>query len=132
MAKVTVHPSDAESVMTPSQQVIADANGIVRVKDALGRTIGVRKMSMSVRRRTLKAILPQSTENGRYVALVMMAACVVDIDGEIVDPLRGGGNEIVLDALIDRLDDDGFAAIGEAMLVLNPPRDEEGAELKNS
>lgn len=131
MAKVTVHPSDAETVMTPSQQIIADANGVVRVKDALGRTIGVRKMSMSVRRRAFKAISPQSIQNERYLGLAMLAACVVDIDGERVDPLVGGGNELVLDALIDRLDDDGFLAVGEAMRILNPPREDEG-ELKNS
>ncbi len=105
----------APAAQSPTQAVIADANRVVFVTDAAGRKIGVRRMSMSVRRRTLKAITPESQTKDRYMGLVMLAACVVSIDGVPYDPLASGGNEVRFDGLIDLLDDHGFEAVATAI-----------------
>jgi len=97
---------------TPSEEVVQDANRIIHVSDARGRQIGIRKMQMSVRRRVLKALSDEMSRKMHYLGLVMLAACVVDIDG---DPVALPTTELQFDALIDRLDDDGFEAIGNGM-----------------
>lgn len=120
---------DGDVSLTPTQRVVRDANAIVRVTDATGRVIGVRRMTMSVRRRVLKCISPDSAAKDRYLGLVMLAACVTEIDGAPVDALAGGGSELKFDGLIDRLDDDGFEAVGKAIQDNYAPVS--GDELKN-
>jgi len=100
---------------TPTQQVVADANRVVEVTDARQRVLGVRRMNMSIRRRVYKSLTNAALENNRYMGLVMVAACVVTINREPADALTMGANELVFDSLIDRLDDDGFEAVGKAI-----------------
>ncbi|NTG73302.1 hypothetical protein G6M02_08165 [Agrobacterium rhizogenes] len=97
---------------TPSEEVVQDANRIVHVTDARGRQIGIRKMHMSVRRRVLKALPDEMSRKMQYLGLCMLAACVVEIDG---DPVSLPATELQFDALIDRLDDEGFEAVGNGM-----------------
>lgn len=94
---------------TPSEQVVEEANRIYHVIDAKGRDIGVRKMSMNVRRRVLKTISGEMAGKPQYLGMVMVAACVAEIDGETVHLPT---TELQFDALIDKLDDAGFQAIG--------------------
>ncbi|WP_141683635.1 hypothetical protein [Rhizobium sp. AC27/96] len=91
---------------------MSDANKVVVVTDARGRSIGIKKLGMSVRRRVLKALSDESSRKQQYLGLVMVAACVVEIDG-IPEALPS--TELQFDALIDRLDDDGFTAIGRGI-----------------
>ena len=67
---------------------------------------------MSVRRRVLKVLSDESAGKQKYLGLVMVAASVVEIDG---DPVSLPTTELQFDALIDRLDDDGFNAIGAGL-----------------
>lgn len=128
---IVTHPDASEApVKTPTQKLVEDANRIVHVVDDRGRDIGVRRMSMSVRRRVLKAIRPSLSDNDKYLGLIMLSACVVSIDGANVDPFDNGGTEIVFNSLIDRLDDDGFTAVGRAIQELTPGATKE--DLKNS
>ncbi|NTF67974.1 hypothetical protein [Rhizobium rhizogenes] len=101
-----------KTTLTPSEEVVQDANRVVHVSDARGRQIGIRKMHMSVRRRVLKALSDEMSRKLHYLGLVMLAACVVEIDG---DPIALPTTELQFDALIDRLDDDGFEAVGNGM-----------------
>lgn len=126
MSRPTVTVGD--QIKTPTQHVVEDANGVKYVTDAQGRKIGVRRVNMSIRRRVFKAISEESSRNSRYLGLVMVAALVVSIDGKAVDAFIRGGNETAFDALIDRLDDDGFEAIGE----LINPKEVDRDEIKNS
>lgn len=113
MSIPTVTVGDA--ALTPTQAIVADANAITTVTDARGRKIGVRRMTMSIRRRVLKNLRAEVADKDRYVGLIMLAACVVTIDGDPVDAMSGGARddqrEARLDAIIDRLDDEGIAAI---------------------
>lgn len=95
---------------TPTQQVVNDANRIAYGVDELGRTLGVIRLSGKLRRRVLQAM---SIENGQKPDLFMQAmiACsCVSING---DPVVFPTNEILLNALMDRLDDEGSKAILE-------------------
>ncbi len=95
--------------LSPSQEIVDEANKVVVVTDARGRSIGIKKLTMSVRRRVLKALSDEMARKQQYLGLVMVAACVVEIDG---DPVALPSTELQFDALIDRLDDDGFNAVG--------------------
>jgi hypothetical protein len=107
VAKLTV-----KTAPSPSEQIIQDANRIVHVKDGKGRQLGIRKLDMSRRRRVLKVLSDEMSRKQQYLGLVMVAACVVEIDGEEISlPVT----ELQFDALIDRLDDAGFEAVGEAI-----------------
>jgi len=104
--KVTLNP-----VKTPTQEIVEDANRVVYVEDALGRRLGVRKVTHSIRRRVVKAISADQAGKPQYMGMVMLAAACCEIDG---DPVRLPSNEIQFDALIDRLDEEGSKAIGKA------------------
>lgn len=97
---------------TPSQEVIEDANRVYEVTDTRGRVIGFRKMTMSIRRRIFKVLSNEAAQRMQYLGLVMVAGCVTHIDD---DQITLPTNELQFDALIDRLDDDGFEAIGQGM-----------------
>lgn len=107
---------------TPTQALIKDANRIVYVTDGRGRSIGVRRLSMSVVRRLAKFLPPELSIRSDYVSQARVAGCVVSIDGANTDLFENGVMEgamrpdIPIDALIDRLDTDGFNAVGQALL----------------
>ena len=105
----TLKVKSASTAPTPSEQIIQEANHIYRVTDVKGRQIGFKSMDMNRRRRTFKAISAEMQGKPQYMGMVMIAASVVEIDGEEI-PLPT--TELQFDALIDRLDDAGFAAVG--------------------
>lgn len=108
MATVTIN----ETAPSPSEQIVADANRIVRATDTRGRTFGIRKPGMSVKRRVFKTLSDEMARKQRYLGMVMLASSVVEIDGE---PISLPTSELQFDALIDRIDDEGFVAIGDAI-----------------
>ena len=98
---------------TPTQEVLDDANRVYPVTDARGRVIGIRKITMNIRRRVFKALSADAAQKPQYLGLAMVAACVTEIDGE---PVTLPTNELQFDALIDRLDDDGVHLLGDQVL----------------
>lgn len=106
-AKLKVHQTS-----TPSEQIIAEANKTYSVTDELGRVITFRKLKMSDQRRVLKAISNETAQKEQLFGLIMLAACVTSIDG---DEIRFPTSELQFDALIDRLENEGFTALGKAM-----------------
>lgn len=113
-------------VASPSQQVVEDANRVAYGTDARGRNIGVMRLTMSRRRRALKALSAESADKAQYVGLASVACCVVSIDGR---PLNFPTSEMILDALIDELDDEGFTCVNEVLAKEFPRRKVE--EVKN-
>lgn len=101
----TLKVNDAK---TPSQAIVEDANRTYTVTDDRGRTIEFRRLGMSGHRRLLKAISNESANKQQLFSMYLMAAAVVSIDG---DAISFPANEIQADALIDRLGDDGYAAL---------------------
>ena len=108
MTTVTVKDEAA----TPSQQIIEDANRVVTVSDAKGRTFEIKRLDMAAEIRIVKALSPENAEKNRYIALVNLAACVVSINGERISPCR---TELQFDALLERMGSDGFTAVAQGM-----------------
>jgi hypothetical protein len=109
MAKATIR-TVSES---PSEQVTKAASAIEHCKpDARGRRIGVVKPSALARYRLLKMLGAENAGNQHVLGYAMLASCVREIDGQQV---FAPNSEREIEALIDRLGDEGLAAIGQCM-----------------
>jgi hypothetical protein len=94
---------------TPTQQIVDDANRIEYTTDSLGRTLGVTRINAKLRRRVLGAMSPENGEKGQLLFMSMIACACVSIDGV---PVPFPMQEFTLNALIDRLEQEGMDAIG--------------------
>ena len=110
---------DALAMDTPTRQILAAAGERLTVTDATGRTIELRRPNALDRLRLFKAVGPALAENDRYLGLALLAACVTAIDGVPVPP---PATENQIEALVQRLDDSGLTAVGNA---LEPPLEEQ-------
>lgn len=114
---------------TPSEELIAKASQEVEVTDAKGRKILLRKPGVLAQFRLVEA-LGDSAKNQTYVGMVLPLIFVASIDGVFVPPLEKKAH---VEALIARLDDEGIAAVMEAVQGNFASTDPEAAkeELKN-
>ena len=131
MAKATLRPAADTAVGdTPSEAVVKAAAEIKFATDARGRRIGVQKPRALLRFRLLKILGGENAKNEPLLGNAMLAFLVVEIDGERIPPVN---SERQLEAMIDRLDDDGLAAVamclGEQFGIGAPADVEE--EIKN-
>lgn len=125
MAKVTIKH---EPIETPSQAIVNAANQIHTV-EAAGRTIGVRKMQALDRLKMFEVIGAENAKNEPYLGYAALAFHVVSIDG---DPVSRPATKLQLEALIQRLGDDGMEAVGETLQKLFLTQPETGTEpIKN-
>ena len=124
MAKVII-----EKAETPSESIKASTVEDT-VTDAKGRKIGVRKLKVLERINMLKLIGSGNSDNLLYVSSVTPAFLVTSIDG---DPVQKPSNELQLNALLQRLDDDGLEAVTGWMAenYKELSAEEQKAELKN-
>ena len=106
---------------TPSRQIVAAANERLSVVDGNGRSIEFRRPNALDRLRLFKAVGPVLAENDRYLGLALLAACVTAIDGV---PVPAPATENQVEALVQRLDDTGLTAVGNA---LEPPTERDAA-----
>ena len=90
------------------------------VTDAKGRKIALRKLTVLDQGKLLRAVGADNARNQPYVEIVTMSASVLSIDGV---PAMIPTNERQIDAVIDRIGDEGFAA-----LMLNMKREIEAVE----
>ena len=104
MAEVTVHP-DAE---TPSRAIIKAANQPATLADARGRSIGVKRLNPLDRLKLFEVIGAENSRNEQYAGYAALAFLVTSIDGE---PVARPANKIQLEALVQRLDDEGMDAV---------------------
>ena len=125
MGKVTIHKDAA-----PSEQLIKQATQPVTVQDAKGRTIHMQKPGVLAQYRLVEAVGNEAAKNEMYMAMVMPLIYVFQIDD---DPVIQPSTKLQVDALIQRLDEDGIdavmAAIAEHFAKPNPDGDK--AALKN-
>lgn len=105
----------ANTVETPSSQIIKAAQRDIEVPDSFGRIIKVRAITALQRMRMFEAIGALS-RNEMYLGHASLACSVVSIDGE---PVRFPGSKREVEALVDRLDNEGLAAAGVALAKLN-------------
>ncbi len=105
MTKVTITESSSG---TASGQILAAANATFEERDARGRTLTLKKPALLVQFRLTEAMGPEAAENGAYRAMCLPLMWVTAIDGE---PVNQPSTKAEIEALIQRLDDDGFLAI---------------------
>ena len=116
---------------TPSQEIIASGKAAVSVQDANGRDLGVRKINTLDRMRLLELVGPDLSNNDRYIGLAMLAYAVTSIGG---DPILRPTSKAQLEAVVQRLDDDGFNAVSKAVVdnfISARTTDEAKAAVKN-
>jgi hypothetical protein len=110
VVSVTVNEARAE---TPTETVVKVANTTVTVKTADGRDITIKKVSTLDRMRLFELVGPENVKNEAYFGYAMLAYHVTAIDGE---PVAKPGTKLQLEALVQRLDDAGMNAVGQAVL----------------
>jgi hypothetical protein len=83
----------------------------VIVEDRRGRQIALRKLGVVEQLRLFKCLGADLAENKAYFGLARLAAMVSAIDDV---PVPFPANEQGLEAILDRLDEDGVEAVGLA------------------
>ena len=116
--------SNAEAVNTASEDVIKKAAKTKTVISADGLTLVVRRLGPLQRMKLADVVGPMSAQNPAYIGTAAIAASIVSIDGE---PIPFPANKRELEAIVQRLDDDGISAAGDALAELNNiTHDEDG------
>ncbi len=106
MAEVKIHTEAPGE--TPSQSIVRAANQPATITDAKNRAIVLKKLTPLDRLKLFEVIGPDNSKNEAYVGYAALAFLVASIDGEAV---ARPANKIQLEALVQRLDDDGMDAI---------------------
>lgn len=105
MAKVTLNNN------TPAEQLVAKAQATAQITDARGRVITLKKPGVLAQFRLIEA-LGDTAQNQVYMGMVLPLIFVSDIDGEpVIPPTR----KSEVEALIQRLDEDGITAVQEGV-----------------
>ena len=114
----------------PSDDVIRTAQAEISVTDAQGRTLTLRKPNVLAHYRLVK-ILGDAASNTAYMSLVSPITYLTAIDGS---PVAQPNTERELDALIQRLDEDGIMALMDGLQkhFAKAPQAEQEQALKNS
>lgn len=107
MSKVKLEVAE----QTPSEQAVAKAAAEVVITDANGRAIKLKKPGVLAQFRLVE-ILGESAKNQVYLGMVLPLVFVAEIDGDVVHQPQ---SKRELEALIQRLDEDGIAAISVAV-----------------
>lgn len=102
MTKLTVHETQS-----PSAQVIAVAAAEVNVTDSKGRVITLKKPGILAQYRIIET-MGKSADIETYRGMVTPFIWVAAVDGDPVAPIA---NKMQLEALIQRVGDEGLEAI---------------------
>ncbi len=102
---------------TPSARVIATAQAAPMVTDAKGRRLHLRKLTALDKLRLFKAAGSGLAQNQPWLGMAVLAASVAAIDDV---PVPQPANEQQVEALVARLGDAGIAAIGAALVAVQP------------
>lgn len=108
MTQVTVHNTPA----TPSDEIISDANKEHTVIDSKGRTIGLKKPKFRSQFQLAK-ILGEDSSNEALRGMYYPLYFISSIDG-VPNAFLNSRDD--LDGLVDRLDSEGYTALGAGIL----------------
>jgi hypothetical protein len=98
--------------MSPSQAIIREAAKTFAAVDSKGRRLMLRRLTALDTLRLFKAAGPVLAQNGPWLSMAGLAFSVLEIDGVPVPPIT---TESQIESLIDRLGDEGLAAIAETI-----------------
>jgi hypothetical protein len=97
------------------------------VVDSRGRMIKIKKLSALDRMRLFKAMGAVHAENRMAAAYASAASAVTELEGLLVPPPM---NEMQLDAIVGRLDEDGLEAVVNGLAALSPASEDIAAEAR--
>lgn len=103
--------SEVKVTLNPSDQVIQKAVAEVEVIDKRARIIKLKKPGVLAQYRLIE-VLGDSAKNEVYMGMVLPLIFVCSIDG---DPVYSPAKKSEVEALIQRLDEDGIAAVMEGV-----------------
>lgn len=103
MTQVTMHDE------TPSQAIVKAASQTAAVTDPRGRSISLRKLNALDRMKLFELVGADNAKNEQYLGYATLAYMVAAIDGESAPRPT---TKLQLEAMVQRLDDDGLEAIG--------------------
>ncbi|MDR3532817.1 MAG: hypothetical protein P4L90_19965 [Rhodopila sp.] len=96
--------------MTPSQSIVQEAAKSYTAIDAKGRRLSLRRLTALDTLRLFKAAGPVLAQNEPWLSMAGLAFSVLEIDGV---PVPSPATEPQIESLIDRLGDEGLAAIAD-------------------
>ena len=99
-------------MITPSQIIVNEATRAIPAVDKKGRRISLRRLTALDTLRLFKAAGPVLAQNEPWLAVAGLAFSVMEIDGV---PVPAPASEAQIEGLVDRLGDEGLAAIANAM-----------------
>src|SRR5580658_377821 len=109
MAKVTVHPTKADS---PADSVVKSADQLVYVVDSKGRKLGLRRLPFLEEFRIVETVGPERAVNQVYMGMLNPILCIAEIDGAKIEIPR---THAQIEALINRVGQEGFVAAFEGV-----------------
>lgn len=95
----------------PQSRIVAAAQAAATVTDAQGRTITLRRIGALEKLRLFKAAGPQLAQNEPYLAMALLASAVSAIDDV---PMPAPANEAQIEMIVQKLGDEGLAAVAGA------------------
>jgi hypothetical protein len=99
-------------LITPSHAVLGDAARTFGEVDKNGRRLTLRRLTALDTLRLFKAAGPVLAQNEPWLSMASLALSVVEIDGI---PVPFPVTEVQIEHLIERLGDDGLAAIARSL-----------------
>ena|SRR5437868_685948 len=123
--KLTIHETSSST-----KELVSKARKEVTVSDARDRQLKLRKPNVLAHFHLVK-MLGDAARNATYLQLVSPLTYLAEIDG---DPVMPPNTQRELDALIQRLDDEGVMAIMDAIQMHfgTPSAETLEGDLKNS
>lgn len=94
-------------IETPSEKIINESNQAIKILDARGRAIVLKKPNVLDQFRIVEIVGPETAKNEVYMAMIMPILYVDSIDG--ISAIFGTKGE--LEALISRLGEDGISTV---------------------
>ena len=104
---------------TPSEEIVKAAMAEAKISDARGRAIVLRKPAALAQFRLMEAV---GGTNAGYISMCMPLIYVASIDGDPVSAIRTKGE---VEALVQRLDEDGLVAVSDGVQANFAPPDPE-------
>jgi hypothetical protein len=98
--------------MTPSQAIINEASRSFTTMDSKGRRLTLRRLTALDTLRLFKAAGPVLAQNEPWLSMAGLAFSILEIDGV---PVPAPVTEAQIEGLIDRLGDEGLAAIADTI-----------------
>jgi hypothetical protein len=98
--------------MTPSQAILRECAQTSATVDAKGRRLSLRRLTALDTLRLFKAAGPILAQNEPWLSMAGLAFSVLEIDGV---PVPAPTTEAQIEGLIDRLGDEGLAAVASVI-----------------